>query len=112
MADTDALWQLLLQAAEPNAVAAIRREVETAADQRLNRINALAFAAEHKLDEDAAIGAFVRASKLGLFDMSWNALCPGCGGVLESTAALKTLTSGPPMEMRTSGRFESTARSP
>jgi class 3 adenylate cyclase len=91
MADTDALWTLLTQAAEPKAAAALRREVETAADPRLNRINALAFAAEHELDEDAAIGAFVRASKLGLFDMSWNALCPGCGGVLESTVALKSL---------------------
>ncbi len=91
MADTDTLWTLLTQAAEPHAAAAIRREVETAPDLRLNRINALAFAGKHKLDEDAAIGAFVHAAKLGLFDMSWNALCPGCGGVLESTAALKSL---------------------
>ncbi len=26
------------------------------------------------------------AARLGLFDMSWNMLCPGCGGVLETLA--------------------------
>ncbi|MDE3175352.1 MAG: adenylate/guanylate cyclase domain-containing protein [Pseudomonadota bacterium] len=91
MADTEALWTLLLEAAEPQAAAAIKHEVETAADVALCRINALAFAAARGLDEDAAIGAFVRAAQLGLFDMSWSALCPGCGGVLESGAALRTL---------------------
>ena len=39
----------------------------------------------------AAIGALVHAARLGLFDMSWNMLCPGCGGVLETAAALNTL---------------------
>ncbi len=91
MADTEALWTLLLEAAEPQAVAAIKQEVETAPDARLSRVNALAFATERKLDEDATIGAFVRAANLGLFDMSWSAMCPGCGGVLETGAALKTL---------------------
>src|SRR4051794_11169419 len=92
MADTDALWTLLLEAAEPNAAAAVKHHVETGGDAGLCRINALAFAAERGLDEDATIGAFVRAAQLGLFDMAWSALCPGCGGVLESGAALRTLT--------------------
>jgi class 3 adenylate cyclase len=91
MADTDALWTLLTESADTASVAAIRREVETAPDAALCRINALAFAEAHKLDEDAAIGAFVRAAHLGLFDMSWSAMCPGCGGVLETAAALRTL---------------------
>jgi class 3 adenylate cyclase len=91
MADTDALWTLLLEAAEPQAAAALKNEVETAPDARLSRINALAFAAARGLDEDETVGALVRAANLGLFDMTWSALCPGCGGVLETTAALKTL---------------------
>ena len=45
----------------------------------------------HGLDEEATIGALLHAARLGLFDMSWNVLCPGCGGVLEAGAALKTL---------------------
>ena len=91
MADTDALWALLLEAAQPQAAAALKNEVETAPDARLSRMNALAFASARGLDEDETIGAFVRAANLGLFDMTWSALCPGCGGVLETTAALKTL---------------------
>ena len=91
MANTDALWTLLLEAAQPQAAAALKDEVETAPDARLSRINALAFASARGLDEDETVGALVRAANLGLFDMTWSALCPGCGGVLETTAALKTL---------------------
>jgi class 3 adenylate cyclase len=91
MADTEAIWALWLQAAEPNAGAAIKRAVETAPEGRLSRINPLAFAAEHKLNEEATIGAFVRAAHLGLFDMAWSMLCPGCGGVLGTGGALKSL---------------------
>ena len=91
MPDTEALWTLLMEAANPDAAAALKHEVETAPDQNLNRINALAFAGEHGLDEDATIGTLVRAAHLGLLDMSWSALCPGCGGVLETGAALKAL---------------------
>ena len=51
----------------------------------------LAYAEAHGLDEEQTIGGFVHAARLGLFDMSWNMLCPGCGGVLEAGAGLKTL---------------------
>jgi class 3 adenylate cyclase len=91
MAEASALWDLLRQAAAPPVVDALKAAVETEPDRALNRINPLAFAAAHALDEDATIGALVNAARLGLFDMSWNMLCPGCGGVLESGAALKTL---------------------
>ena len=60
-------------------------------DRELNRINPLAYAKAHGLDEEATIGAFVHAARLGLFDMSWNMLCPSCGGVIETGAALKNL---------------------
>ena len=91
MADAEGLWTLLLKAAEPRSAAAIKQTVETAPDQALARVNALAFAKAGALDEDATIGTFVRAAQLGLFDMTWSALCPGCGGVLETGAALRTL---------------------
>ena len=28
---------------------------------------------------------------IGMFDLSWNVLCPGCGGVLDANATLKTV---------------------
>ncbi|HZZ62862.1 MAG TPA: DUF5939 domain-containing protein [Roseiarcus sp.] len=92
MAETQGLWSLLRQAAgDEDAAAILERTVASGADRELNRINALAFAAEHGLTEETAIATLVHAARLGLFDISWSALCPGCGGVLETGAALKTL---------------------
>ncbi len=84
MTEASARWDLLSQTADPDAVEALKSAVASAPDRALNRINPLAFAAEHGLDEEATIGALVHAARLGLFDMSWNVLCPGCGGVLET----------------------------
>ena len=39
----------------------------------------------------SAIAAFLHAARLGLFELSWNVLCPGCGGVLDANATLKTV---------------------
>ena len=60
-------------------------------DRDLCRVNALAFAASRGLDEEETIAAFLHATRAGLFDQSWNVLCPGCGGVLGSGATLKTV---------------------
>lgn len=92
MADASALWDLLHQTAEPSAAEALKSAVSSASDRALNRINPLAFADSAGLDEDSAIGAFVHAARLGVFDMAWNVLCPGCGGVLETAGALKTVS--------------------
>jgi class 3 adenylate cyclase len=91
MADAQALFGLLRQTADPAMVEALKTSVEGDLDRALNRINPLTYAKAHGLDEELTIGGFVHAARLGLFDMSWNMLCPGCGGVLETGAALKTL---------------------
>jgi len=91
MADASALWDLLRKAAEPSVADALETAVEKEPDRALNRINPLAFAADHGLNEEAVIGALVHAARLGIFDMSWSVVCPGCGSVLETTAALKTV---------------------
>src|SRR5271157_2789540 len=90
MADAQPLWGLLQQAADPSAAEALKKSVDTDPDRALNRINPFAYAAAHGLPEEPVIGVFVHAARLGLFDMSWNMLCPGCDGVLESGVALKT----------------------
>jgi class 3 adenylate cyclase len=89
--ETDALFNALLQSAKPKPVRAIERVIQDGADRELCRINALAFAAKHKLNEEDVIAAFLHAARLGIFDMSWNILCPACGGVLDSGATLKTV---------------------
>ena len=37
------------------------------------------------------ISGFLHASRLGLFDLTWNVLCPGCSGVLDAHDTLKSL---------------------
>ena len=91
MSDTDALFGVLRQSVPASVADAIERLVREAPDRRLGRINALDFAVRESLDEDQAIAGFVHAARLGLFDLSWNVLCPGCGGVLDAHTSLKTV---------------------
>ena len=93
MSETQAMFGLLRQSADSATVDAIEKLVAEAPDRKLVRINALALAAEHGLDPEKLIAAFLHASKIGLFDLSWNVLCPGCGGVLDSNTTLKTVRS-------------------
>jgi class 3 adenylate cyclase len=89
--ETEALFSVLRQSAKPEPVSAIEKLIKDGPDCELCRINALAFAAEHKLDEEDVIAAFLHGARLGIFDVSWNILCPGCGGVLGSGTTLKTV---------------------
>jgi class 3 adenylate cyclase len=91
MSETEALFKVLRQSAQPDCVVAIERLVHDGADRDLCRINVLAFAAKYGLDEERAVAAFLHAARLGLFELSWNVLCPGCGGVLDSGATLKNM---------------------
>ncbi len=91
MSEASDLFALLGQSADTGAVQAIERLVADGADHQLCRINPLAFAARNGLDEEQGIAAFLHGSRIGIFDMAWNVLCPGCGGVLDSNASLKTV---------------------
>ena len=89
--DTENLFIALRQSAKRKPVSAIEKLIHDGPDRELCRINALAFAARHGLDEDDVLAAFLHGARLGVFDMSWNILCPACGGVLDSGATLKTV---------------------
>jgi hypothetical protein len=89
--ETERLFSALRQSAKPKPVSAIEKLIQDGPDRELCRMNALVFAAKHKLDEEDVIAAFLHAARLGIFDMSWNILCPACGGVLDSGATLKTV---------------------
>src|SRR6266487_2004512 len=88
---TDSLFNALRQSAKAKPVSAIEKLIQDGPDRELSRINALAFAVKHKLDEEDVTAAFLHGARLGIFDMSWNILCPACGGVLDSGATLKTV---------------------
>ena len=91
MSEAQTLFAALRQSADAEAVSAIEELVSGAPDRQLCRINALDLAAKRGLDQDRVIAAFLHAARLGLFEMSWNVLCPGCGGVLDAGASLKTV---------------------
>jgi class 3 adenylate cyclase len=91
MSDAEALFAVLRQSADGATVTAMERLVREGTDPTLNRINALDFAARNGLNEEQATGAFLHAARLGIFDLSWNVLCPGCGGVLGANTTLKSV---------------------
>ena len=91
MSDTKPLFDTLRKSADRNVVAAIETVIRDGSDRKLCRINVLNFVAEHGLDEEKAISGFLHAARLGLLEMSWNVLCPGCGGVLDATQTLKSV---------------------
>jgi class 3 adenylate cyclase len=90
--EAEALFAALRQAADRETVDAIERLTAAAPDRELCRVNVLDFAARHHLDEERVIAAFLHAARLGIFELSWNVLCPGCGGVLDANPTLKTVT--------------------
>jgi class 3 adenylate cyclase len=89
--ETASLFASLRQSANPDIALAIERHVEDAPDRELCRINPLAFATQHHLDEEAVIAAFLHAAHLGIFELAWNVFCPSCCGVLESAATLRSV---------------------
>src|SRR2546429_1785739 len=91
MSEIQAQISVLKQTADPAVADAIARLIDEGEDHELNRINVLDFSKRSGLDEERVISGFLHASRLGLFDLTWNVLCPGCGGVLDAHSTLKSL---------------------
>jgi len=91
MSDIQAQFSVLRQTADPAVADAIASLIDKGEDYQLNRINIMDFSRESGLDEERVISGFLHASRLGLFDLTWNVLCPGCGGVLDAHSTLKSL---------------------
>jgi hypothetical protein len=93
MSDILSQFSRLRKVTDPAVADAIAHLAANGADHELNRVNPLDFAARTGLNEEKAIAGFLHASKLGLFDLTWNVMCPGCGGVLDAHGTLKSLRS-------------------
>jgi hypothetical protein len=91
MNETNALLDTLRNSADPEVVDAIEALIRDGEDRQLCRINVLNFASKRGLDEEKAISGFLHASRLGLFALAWNVLCPGCGGVLDANQQLRSV---------------------
>src|SRR6516165_8758383 len=91
MSDIEAQFSVLKQTADPAVTDAIADLIGKGEYHELNRINAMEFWSRLGLADDHVISAFLHASRLGLFDLTWNVLCPGCSGVLDAHDTLKSL---------------------
>jgi hypothetical protein len=49
----------------------------------LYRVNPLSFARERAIADPEAVDLFLQATRCGLFEMSWDVMCPQSGVVLE-----------------------------
>ena len=91
MSEAGNLFTLLRQSADPEAAGAIEELVQGAPDRDLCRVNVIDFARRAAVDEEHAVAAFLHAARLGIFELSWNVLCPGCGGVLDTSTTLRSV---------------------
>jgi class 3 adenylate cyclase len=91
MSDIKSQLSVLKQTTDRAVADAIARLIEDGDDHELNRVNALDFSKRTGFDEEKVISGFLHASRLGLFDLTWNVLCPGCSGVLDAHDTLKSL---------------------
>ena len=91
VSNSDSRLSVLRQTTLPTVASAIEEFIRAAPEHKLCRINALDFSANHSLDEEEAIATFLQAARLGIVELSWNVLCPGCGGVMDAGSTLKTV---------------------
>lgn len=75
----------------PRVISKFEALIRSDDDLSLYRINPLAFARDRAISEAESIDLFLHATRSGLFDMSWDVVCPQSGMVLDSFGALRTL---------------------
>lgn len=75
----------------PRVISKFETLIRSGDDLSLYRVNPLAFARERSLAEAESIDLFLHATRSGLFEMSWDVVCPQSGMVLDSFGALRTL---------------------
>src|SRR6185437_3035923 len=93
MSETETLFAALRQSSDEDVVDLLDRMVRDAPDHALDKMNALDLARTSGIDEERVIAAFLNAVGLGMFEMTWNVMCPSCAGVLSANKSLKTLNS-------------------
>jgi class 3 adenylate cyclase len=91
MSEAETLFAALRQSAGEDVVGMLERLVRDAPDPALNKMNALDLAAKEGMAEERVIAALLNAVGLGIFEMTWNVMCPSCAGVLSANKSLKTL---------------------
>jgi len=77
----------------PRVISKLESFIRTAEDYDLFRVNSIQYATEKGMAESEAIDLFLHSAKVGLFEMEWHLVCPGCGHVVESLRNMHKLHS-------------------
>jgi class 3 adenylate cyclase len=75
----------------PRVISKFETLIRSGDDLSVYRVNPLAFARDRAISEAESIDLFLHATRSGLFEMSWDVVCPQSGMVLDSFGALRTL---------------------
>ena len=92
MSEAEPLFAALRHSTGGDVVGVFERMVRDAPDHALNKMNALDLAAKEGIGEERVIAGLLNAVGVGIFEMSWNVICPSCAGVLSANKSLKTIT--------------------
>src|SRR5688572_14714384 len=82
-----------IRAWTPRVVSKFESFLRSDDDWLLFRANPFVFAAERAVSEEEAIDLFLLATKIGLLQMQWSLLCPGCGQAVLSFSSLRSVCS-------------------
>ncbi len=74
--------------------AALAAHVESAEDRDLSRMRPYELADHWRVSRRETLRAFLHATRLGLLNLSWNVLCPGCRGAAPGFDSLDQLHRG------------------
>src|SRR5258706_3854788 len=77
----------------PRVISKLESFIRTAEDYDLFRVNPIQYATEKNMAESEAIDLFLHSARMGLFEMEWHLVCPGCGHVVESLRNMHKLHS-------------------
>lgn len=75
----------------PRVISKLEGALRTADDWSLFRINPLKFGQEKGIAEAESIDLFLHAAHVGLVEMNWHLLCPGCAMLVKSFRELHAL---------------------
>jgi adenylate cyclase len=77
---------------DPTLVSRLIEHIRNAPDDQLSRMRPYAFADLWHTDRYATLEMFLRATKLGLLDLTWDMLCPDCRGAKHRPHSLNELS--------------------
>lgn len=79
----------------PEVLGGFERWLRSAGDEDLFRVDVIDWSARHDLPQPVALDLFLHAAAAGIFEMTWGAICPVCGMLINTPGGLRALGPNP-----------------